>query len=147
MRALLPVAEAFILAAAAPAVVFAVWAMSAQIFVPAFLIAFGHALVLGAPLFALLQWKKRVNPVTTVFGAFVVGCIAIAVWSWPLRYPEMKTTASNSTWGQTMVDGIPTTAGWMSYATGVLTFGGCGLVAGVVFWSYLRIRAKKRPNR
>jgi hypothetical protein len=147
MRALLPIAEAFILAAAAPAVVFAVWAMSAKIFVPAFLIALAHALLLGVPLFALLRWKKWVNPITTVFGAFVVGCIPIAIWSWPLRYPELKTTASNSTWGQTMIDGVPTTAGWLSYASGVLTFGGFGIVAGVVFWFYLRIRANKSPNR
>ena len=145
-RAVLPIAEAFVAASVAPAIVFAIWAMSARVLLPAFVVALAHAVLLGVPLFALLRWRNWVNPITTILGAFIVGCIPMAVWSWPLLDPELKATASDSTWGQTMIDGVPTAAGWLSYASGVLMSGAFGIVAGVAFGSTFRYVRKRTPT-
>ncbi|GAB2530675.1 hypothetical protein GCM10008940_35230 [Microbulbifer agarilyticus] len=57
----------------------------------------------------------------------------MAIFTWPLRYQELKTNASvNGV--VTMIDGTPTTAGWIQFIEGVTFLGGCGLVGALAFW-------------
>ena len=124
--------EAFVVACVAPAVIFAIWTMSVRTFIPAFLVALAHALFLGLPLFLLLRWKHLVNAATTMLGAFIIGCIPMAIWSLDVSDSELITAE------------IFGAQGWVSYATGVLIAGALGLAAGIVFWFYLRFRNSKR---
>jgi len=106
-------------------------------FVMTFVVAGAHTLVLGVPLFLLLRWRGWVNVVTATAGGFVIGMLPDAIWSWPLWYAELKTSAWTGSYGQTMTEGVPTTAGWQQYIDGVLIFGAFGAFAGFVFWLYL----------
>ena len=138
----LPIAEAFVLATLVAALAFTAWWMSTRVFLTALVIASLHTVFLGVPLYVLLRWKKRLTAFTAIFGCCLIGAVPMAMWSWPLANPELKRSVVDSRWGQVMVDGVPTTAGWLLYGSDVLLFGAIGLLAGVVFWFYLRIRAK-----
>ena len=142
VRQVLPIAEAFVLATLVAALGFTAWWASFKVFLTALVIASLHTVFLGVPLYVLLRWKKRLTAFTAIFGCCLIGAVPMAMWSWPLANPELKRSVVDSRWGQVMVDGVPTTAGWLLYGSDVLVFGALGLLAGVVFWFYLRIRAK-----
>ena len=92
-----------------------------------------HVFLLGAPAYALLRWRKAVRWWSIIASGFILAATSIALWSWPLRYPELKTSASfNGV--QTMIDGVPTAAGWLQYAQGVVFFGALGALSGLAFW-------------
>ena len=96
-----------------------------------------HVVLLGAPAFALLRWRNAVRWWSIIACGFILAATPIALWSWPLRYPELKTSASfNGV--QTMIDGVPTAAGWLQYAQGVVFFAACGALSGLAFWLVLR---------
>src|SRR6266849_8771845 len=40
---------------------------------------------------------------------------------------------------QTMLDGVPTLAGWLQYLQGLLFFGAFGALGGIAFWATLRV--------
>ncbi len=97
-----------------------------------------HVVVLGAPAYAILRWKGLIRWWSTVLTGFVLAALPIAFFTWPLRFPELKTTASfNGV--QTMVDGTPTAAGWAQYAEGFLFVSSCGALSGLVFWLVWRL--------
>src|SRR5690348_11313276 len=76
-----------------------VWNFSAA----AFFISAVHVVVLGAPIAALAIWIGRVRWWVATIAGFGVGCLPVAWMSWPLKYPELKT--SSSYWdGERMVD-------------------------------------------
>ena len=57
----------------------------------------------------------------------------MAIFTWPLRYPEMKTSASvNGV--KTMIDGVPTLDGWLQFLQGVSFLGVCGTAGALAFW-------------
>jgi hypothetical protein len=89
----LPVVEAFIAAALIPALIVGVLSTSWGAFLIALMITGTHSLLLGAPLFALLQWRRWVNAWTAVVGGAVVGLLPVAVFTWPLGFSELKTSA------------------------------------------------------
>lgn len=142
LREIAPVVEAFMLGSLAAALAALAWAMDGRYFLPALAIVFAHTLFLAVPLYALLRWKQRISAATTIGGAFLIGCTPMAIWSWPLAYRELRGNVMDSRWGEIMVNGVPTTAGWLAYASGVLIFGAFGLLAGLVFWFYLRFRGR-----
>lgn len=110
-----------------------IWVRSLRFFLLCLAISALHVLLLGGPLYALLQWRKLVRWWSSVVTGFVLATVPIALFTWPLRFPELRgTTSINGV--QTMVDGKPTVAGWLQYAEGVLFFGACGALSGLVFW-------------
>ena len=126
---------AILFAALAPAAVFGFG--SAQLATITFTVALGHALVLGLPAVWLGWATGRITLITSIVGGFVVGAIPIGVISWPLLYPDLKTSA----WSfgvPTMISGAPTLAGWFNYAAGVAFFGAFGAIGGFVFWVVLK---------
>ncbi len=93
----------------------------------------GFVLVLGLPAYLLLRYLKLVRWWSTLSAGFILGALPMAIFTWPLKYSDMKSSSSvNGV--QTMIDGVPTTAGWLQYVEGVLFFGAFGLVAAFVFW-------------
>lgn len=101
------------------------------------LIAGGHVLFLGFPTFLVLRKLKAIRWWSSIATGFLLGCIPVAIWAWPLKYPELKSNSSH--WDgekmvQTMVDGVPTVEGWLSYGSGVLFMGAFGAIGGLAFW-------------
>jgi hypothetical protein len=75
---------------------------------------------------------------------FIVGFIPIALFSWPLRYGDSSSSATiNGV--QTLVNGVPTMAGWLSYLQGAVIFGFLGLVSSLVYNYFLCVQ--KHPNK
>jgi hypothetical protein len=130
-----------------PALLVGLLSASPAIVTIAFLIALGHALVLGIPFIAVLWWNGWVNVLSATLSGFVIGALGIAVSSWPLRYPELKTNAwTGAERVQTMADGVPTLAGWVEYLQGVAFFGILGVLGGFAWWSWLKLSHALPPE-
>jgi hypothetical protein len=90
-------------------------------------------LLLGLPAYFILRYFKFINWWATLISGFILGAAPMAIFTWPLSYPELNTNASvNGV--QTIINGTPTMAGWLQFVEGVSFFGGCGLAAALVFW-------------
>jgi hypothetical protein len=135
-------AGALLYAALVPAFAFGLLSGTLRLVPFAFRVAMEHALVLGLPLVGLLWWKRWVNAWTAVLGGLVVGALGIGVFLWPLRFWEPGQDASigsGSARLQAIIDGVPTLAGWLQYATVVVPFAIFGALGGLAFWATLRI--------
>jgi hypothetical protein len=111
---------AFVLAALTPAMVVGGVAFTVVAFdlaVPlallAFFISVGHALVLGLLLFVIFRSRGWINVMSCITGGAIVGAIPGGLLSWPFR--PGNGTRSSFNGAVTIVDGIPTAAGWLSY--------------------------------
>ncbi|MES2071703.1 MAG: hypothetical protein V4488_15215 [Pseudomonadota bacterium] len=103
----------------------------------AFLASLGHVAVLGIPGLLLLSRARQFKALPICLLGFFLGCLPMGIWSWPLK--ASLRGASDSHWDgekivHSMVDGVPTLIGWVSYGEGVLSMGAFGAVAGVAFW-------------
>jgi len=106
-----------------------------------------YAILIGLPMYLVLRWKKCVNLVACVLGGFTAVALPIGFLTWPLRYPDLKSTASIDGVA-TMIDGVPTAAGWAFFASGVARFAVLGAIGGIVFWSVLKVAGElTSPNR
>jgi hypothetical protein len=137
---LVEVGVAVLAASLAPAVVFAALGGSLSLLTIAFFVALAHAVTLGLPFYLLLRLKNWINGISTPLAGFIIGAIPVGVVTWPLRFPELRTNASVGG-VQTMIDGMPTAAGWLQYLQGLLFFGAFGFVGGLAFWATLRSTA------
>jgi len=118
------------------AVAFGVISRSSQVATIVLAVALAH-LVPAALLYGLLAWRKNVNLISCLVSGFLIGALPIGFWTFPLRYPDLKTNA----WvggTQTMADGVPTLAGWLQYGGLLLFFGSIGLIGGLIFWKFVR---------
>ncbi len=96
-------------------------------FVAAMLVAAGHALLLGLPLYHLLSRKGRPGAATAMICGLAVGAAPSLILALLIE-PGSGTVAGGSGWWHWLEQraallGIP------------LFFGGCGLVGGLAFWS------------
>jgi hypothetical protein len=98
-----------------------------------FTVAIAHALLLGLPLFLLVRrGRSRAGIVACALGGFVVAAIPIGA----LALLSMIGVQSASSDGQpTVVNGVPTLAGWLQYARLVGLTGLLGLIGGLAFWA------------
>ncbi len=136
---------AFLCAVFAPALLFAPFSIPAALFV--FLFALGHVTILGIPTFLLLDRLKKVNFLSILISGFLIASLSEAVRSWPRQYPEVKSTSTfwdGEKMVATMIDGVPTFAGWVAYLKGIGFFGLFGLFSAFVFWLVWR-RAPAQP--
>jgi len=156
------IALAFLSAIALPTILMAVWYLYGQfqtfeaddpyIWVRTrgflgltFFISSGYVLILGLPTYFLLRYFKIVRWWSTLVAGFILGAVPMAIFTWPLKYPGLKTSSSvNGV--QTMIDGVPTMAGWIQFIEGVSFFGACGLVAALAFWLVAPNNAFKSPS-
>ena len=116
-----------------------------KVAVIAFSVAGAHVLFLGLPAFLLTVGAKAFAWWSAMGLGLVLGALPLAVFSWPLSYGP---GASSSHWEdgrmvETLIDGVPTAAGWWSYAASVAGMGTLGAVGGLSFWLVLHAL---RPN-
>lgn len=101
-----------------------------------FVVALAHALLLGLPLFLLLRSIRRFGATPSAVGGFLVGAVPFGA----LALISMTLLQSASSGGiPTVINGVPTTAGWIEYAFAVGSTGLLGLAGGVTFWAAMRI--------
>ena len=108
-----------------------------------FIIAGGHAALLGLPLAALGVWRGMVTALTSVLGGFIVGAVPSALFFWPFGWGSLESPFLDA--GGLMEKGVPALGGWLIYAGVTAGFGACGAVGGVGFWfSWIWIRGEVR---
>lgn len=132
MRRTLASAAGLLLGALAPAIVFTALSLDPGMFVPALVVTIVHALVLGLPAVLLFHYKRWSNTAATVAVGFVIGALPVGILVWPLRPGSGISTSGSS--GPTVIDGIPTWAGWLEY---LVVAGGAGLLGALgalVLW-------------
>jgi hypothetical protein len=103
----------------------------------AFIVPLGHVAALGIPGLLLLSRARQFKAWTICVLGFFFGCLPMSIWSWPLKASLHGT--SDAHWdGQkivhSMVNGVPTLVGWISYLEGVVSMGALGAVSGAAFW-------------
>ena len=101
-----------------------------------FAVAAAHAVLLGLPLFLLVRRKMgHAGIVACALGGFIVAAVpfgALALIS------MIGTQFASSNGRPTVINGVPTLAGWIEYALIVGWAGVLGLVGGFVFWTAIR---------
>lgn len=103
-----------------------------------FIVALAHAIGLGLPLFLFLRSKSRIGIIACALGSFAVGALGPAV----LGLLGMLGGGSYNAWTggrATVLNGVPTLAGWLEFALGVGTTGLIGLAGGLAFWLTMRL--------
>jgi len=111
------------------------------VFISALVISAAHVLLLGLPAVWLLYRLQRLRWWTLLSTGYIVACIPMAIWSWPLDPPGMKSSYSYGNGSETIVakiDGVPTLAGWVDYAQSVASVGLFGAIAALAFWWVIR---------
>jgi len=109
-----------------------IWVRTRGFFFICLVISAAHVMALGIPAYLLLRWRGLFRWWSVLLAGFALGSIPAGVFSWPLRYAGSRSSASvNGV--ETMIDGVPTLAGWLQYAEGISFFGACGLGAAAVF--------------
>jgi hypothetical protein len=131
------VATALVFAGLAPALVMAALWYTAKIastaFAFTFVIALAHTVFLGLPLFLVFRLKGWVNVTTCVVFGFAVGAVPDGVLTWPMEHLELHASASVDG-VPTIINGVITAAGWVSYVKPLIYFGSFGALGGFVFW-------------
>jgi len=115
----------------------------------ALIISLAHVLLLGLPAVWLLHRFRLLRWWSLTVAGFVGACIPMAIWSWPVDPPGMKSSYSYGNGSETIVakvDGVPTLAGWIDYAQSVAFVGLFGVIAALAFWLVIRRRGLFADN-
>jgi hypothetical protein len=124
-------------AALAPAAAFAGFARSVQVLPIAFMVTLGHAVALGLPAALLFRYEQWTSLIGAIAAGLLIGAIPVGILEWPLQ-PGSGFSASSPS-GPTVVDGIPTWAGWLEYLQLVGGFGLLGALGALAFWLTLKV--------
>jgi hypothetical protein len=116
-----------------------IWVRTRGFAILCLVIAAAHVILLGIPAYLLLRWRDAVRWWSTILSGFVLGATPIAILAWPLRYAQPGSSASFDGIS-TMVDGVPTMAGWTQYLSGLAFFGALGAGGACAFWLIWRMR-------
>jgi hypothetical protein len=73
----------------------------------------------------------HLHPKAGLFGTH--SAVPDGVLTWPTQHPEIYASASVDG-VPTIIDGVITTAGWVSYVKPLIYFGAFGALSGFVFW-------------
>lgn len=148
MPGIVRVASALLLSAALIALVFGALSRSAQMAALVLVIGLIH-LVPAAILYAVLAWRNKVSAWVCVLSGSLIGMLPVGIATFP--YPLFGRPSMSNAWvggTQTVIDGIPTLAGWIQYGQLLLFFGAIGAFAGFVFWRLVRPSPiSDRPHR
>jgi hypothetical protein len=98
-----------------------------------------YVIALGIPAYLVLRWRNAVRWWSSIASGFVLGAAPVAVLSWPLRFSQGASASVDGV--RTLVNGIPTFAGWLQYLESAVLFGACGAASATAFWLIAR-----RPN-
>jgi hypothetical protein len=111
------------------------------VFVTALVISAAHVLLLGLPAVWLLHSLGRLRLWTLLAAGYIGACLPMAIWSWPVDPPGMRSSYSYGNGSETIVakvDGVPTLAGWLDYVQSVAFVGLFGGIAALAFWWVIR---------
>ena len=133
---MLPWIAAVLLGALAPALIVAGLSTNLMVLPFAFAVTLGHSMLLGLPVALFYRGKGWTHLGAAMVGAFVIGAIPVGIFAWPVS-PSLRTTASVDG-VTTILDGVPTLAGWLGYVKMLAMFGALGAAGGLVFWLTLR---------
>jgi hypothetical protein len=134
--------SAALLGAIVPAALVALAFGSLAVFLPAVAITLGHAVMLGVPaalLYRRLQWR---SPVFALAGGFLIGAVPAGLYFWPVERRLGTNAWSGAT--QTLIDGVPTWAGWLEYLQMLGGFGCLGMLGAIAFWLTLKVSGELR---
>jgi hypothetical protein len=131
-----PWIAAILLGALAPALIVAGLSANLVVLPLAFAVTLAHSIILGLPVALLYRARRWTRLGAVIAGAFLIGAIPGGLVTWPMR-PSLKGTASVDGI-TTMIDGVPTLAGWLGYLESLAIFGAYGAAGGFVFWLTLR---------
>jgi hypothetical protein len=133
---------ALLLGAIVPAALVTFALGSVEVFPPAFAITLGHAVVLGVPTVLLYRRLKWRSPAFALAGGFLIGALPAGLYFWPVD-PRHGTNAWTGT-TLTLLDGVPTRAGWVEYLQMLGGFGCLGMLGAIAFWLTLKLTGEFR---
>ena len=99
----------------------------------ALVVSAGHVLILGIPLVLLLSWRNCLRWWSITIAGAMAGAVPVGILIWPLRNAGSH-SGSVEDGVVTMIDGVPTFAGWLDFGEAVLSCAGLGAVGAVAFW-------------
>ncbi|OAB61447.1 hypothetical protein AY599_04955, partial [Leptolyngbya valderiana BDU 20041] len=132
------VSGAMLICAVAIALCFGLLSGSMQIAPLVLVVALVHLLP-AALLFSLLAWLNRIN----LFSCVASGVLIASVPAGILTFPMSISGSSFNAWSggrPTVVNGMPTLAGWIDYVQLLGVFGAIGAAAGGLFWLLIKNR-------
>jgi hypothetical protein len=133
---------ALLMGAIVPAALVAYALGSARVFPSAFAITLGHVVILGVPAALLYRRLKWRSPAFALAGGFLIGALPAGLYFWPVD-PRPGTNAwTGST--QTLLDGVPTWAGWVEYVQMLGGFGCLGALGAIAFLLTLKLTGELR---
>ena len=135
---------AALLGAIAPAALVAYALGTTEVFAIAAAITLGHVVLLGLPvalLFGRLNWR---SPVLALAGGLLVGALPAGLYFWPLDPGRGTSAWSGDT--ATLIDGVPTWAGWLEYVVMLVGFGCLGELGAFAFWLTLKVTGELRAQ-
>lgn len=120
-----------------------IWVRTRGFFLITFFISSCYVVLLGAPAYLVLRHFNLIRWWSALLAGFILGAVPVAVFTWPLNYSGLKTSATIDG-VETIINGVPTMAGWIQYIQGVSFFGVCGVVAALAFWLVAPNKSLKR---
>ena len=112
-----------------------------SMFLIVFFVALAHAVLLGFPIYLIVNKYFRFTYLRAVACGFFVGALPLAVYTWPIEYNHMS-SSSTINGVQTLINGVPTLSGWLLYLRGILLFSAFGIV-GAASFKYALTKMKK----
>jgi len=110
-----------------------IWIRTRNFSIICLLVSTLYVVVLGLPAYLLLRWRHAIRWWSTLIAGFVLAAVPLAILVWPLRFAGPGSSASVNGVA-TMIDGVPTMAGWVQYLAGVGQMGALGVVGAFAFW-------------
>ena len=110
-----------------------IWVRTRNFAILCLLVSALYVVVLGLPTYLLLRWRRAIRWWYALLRGLVVAGLPLAIFAWPLRYAALGSSASVDGVA-TMINGVPTTAGWVQYLSGIAQIGVLGMVGGFAFW-------------
>ena len=99
------------------------------------------AVVIGAPMYLALRWKRWVNIGTALLGGLLVVAMPLAYMTWPSGGAGSSASIDGV---QTQVDGAFTPAGWAFFLRFMLEYATPGAIGGAVLWAVLKLAGELR---
>jgi hypothetical protein len=124
---------ALLLGALVPALIVAVFT-DLTFFLPVFAVTLGHAIILGLPVALVYRRLRWTRLYAAIAGGFFIGSTPAGVMFWPYDSSGQGASVDGV---PTIINGMPTPAGWLQYLELLGTLGAFGAEGGFVFWFVL----------
>ena len=129
-------AQALVVAMLGPAFVVAITSFEFKVAIAIAAVSSAHAIILGVPVYLLLRWARWANAFTSIIAGTLIGAVPIGSVLFPAA---QRFSGASAILGSvpTMINGIPTEAGWNEYFHTLWLFAIFGAASGLLFWLFL----------